>query len=470
MMSVNVFTGVLQLFTEKMNYLHHRDVSQDETNVRYSAELKGFTKGEKSFSKLIVRSDRHLWTQALQLLSTGKPQTTRSIREGSEETQPMILVDNECWICLKLKLTKRWTKLLNLQCLEKFGRSKSFCFPFIVNVKRSSKEYDTLIQKITGRSSTNHASKRGKTRVCSSSGHRWREHPVGKTQESGFPASCPKDDEVKSANIVLIPLYPAAADQLYNSVGYSPDHHDNKPCAQVDLDVDGVERTSDESIGNNKPTALLCISLRNASTNSSYALSTGEDLGRWCITFVPKVHQTKIVEFFFIACLTGHTPQALLGQTLDSFIHPSDSRHLSQWLSVDALNGKNETEKEADTLECRWRCANCTYTWLSISRVRSTQVLDQNTAPSISNNLHFYRLTWLSGPTDLEGFFEPISMSPVAVRSGSLSVSSDAMDEWCREMRFRWVFRVVSTKMSRLVSSVLNIGSVVMGGHHICTE
>ncbi|KAG5453820.1 hypothetical protein CSKR_113156 [Clonorchis sinensis] len=243
--------------------------------------------------------------------------------------------------------------------------------------------------------------------------------------------------KVKSANIVLIPLYPAAADQLYNSVGYSPDHHDNKPCAQVDLDVDGVERTSDESIGNNKPTALLCISLRNASTNSSYALSTGEDLGRWCITFVPKVHQTKIMEFFFIACLTGHTPQALLGQTLDSFIHPSDSRHLSQWLSVDALNGKNETEKEADTLECRWRCANCTYTWLSISRVCSTQVLDQTTAPSISNNLHFYRLTWLSGPTDLENFFEPISMSPVAVRSGSLSVSSDAMDEWCREMRFR---------------------------------
>ncbi|KAG5453821.1 hypothetical protein CSKR_113155 [Clonorchis sinensis] len=103
------------------------------------------------------------------------------------------------------------------------------------------------------------------------------------------------------------------------------------------------------------------------------------------------------------------------------------------------LNGKNETEKEADTLECRWRCANCTYTWLSISRVRSTQVLDQTTAPSISNNLHFYRLTWLSGPTDLEGFFEPISMSPVAVRSGSLSVSSDAMDEWCREMRFRGI-------------------------------
>ncbi|TGZ58780.1 hypothetical protein CRM22_009445 [Opisthorchis felineus] len=437
MMNVNAFTGVLQLFTEKSNYLHHRNGSQDETKVRYSAELKGFMNGEKSFSKLIVRSDRHLWTQALQHLNTGKTQTARSIREGTEETQPMIFADNECWICLKLKLTKKWTKLLNLQCLEKFGRSKSFCFPFIVNVKRNSKEYDTLIQKITGRSSTHHASKMWKTRPCSSFGQRRREHPVGKTHESRFPTPCPNDDEVKSANIVLIPLYPAAADQLHNSVGYSPDHHDNKPCAQVDLDVDSVERTSDESIGNNKPTALLCMSLRNASTNSSCVLSTGEDLGRWYITFVPKVHQNKIVEFFLIARLTGHTPQALLGQTLDSFIHPSDSRRLSQWLSVEALNEKNESEKETDTLECRWLCANCTYTWLSISRVCSSQVLDQRTAPSTPNNLHFYRLTWLSGPTDLEDFFEPISRFPFAVRPGSLSASSDAMDNWCREMRFR---------------------------------
>ncbi|OON23566.1 hypothetical protein X801_00522, partial [Opisthorchis viverrini] len=437
MMSVNTFTGVFQLFTEKLNYSHHRDGSQDETSVRYTKELRGFMKGEKSFSKLIVRSDRHLWTQALQLLNTGKTPITRSIREGTEETQPMILVDNECWICLKLKLTKRWTKLLNLQCLEKFGRSKSFSFPFIVNVKRNSKEYDTLIQKITGRSSRNQASKRGRTRVCSSLGHRGREHAVGKTQESGFLAPCSKDDEVKSTNIVLIPLYPAASDQLHNSVSYSSEHHDNKSCAQVDLDLDSVERTSDECIGNNKPTALLCMSLRNASTNSSCALSAGDDLGRWYITFVPKVHQTKIVEFFFIACLTGHTPQALLGQTLDSFIHPSDSRRLSQWLSADASNGKNEMEKEADTLECRWRCANCTYTWLSISRVCSTQVLDQRTTTQpIQNNLHFYRLTWLSGPTDLENFFDPISVSPVAVRSDSLSLSSEAMDKWCREMRF----------------------------------
>ncbi|CAH8584650.1 unnamed protein product [Dicrocoelium dendriticum] len=210
-------------------------------------------------------------------------------------------------------------------------------------------------------------------------------------------------------SLVLWPLYPAAFTLLTEKLGGNcePD--------AVDLDVDFTELLEQKFNFPNTSapiTALLYLSL------SKHLLAPGSsassiELKHWFTRAAPELTASIVVEVFSIVRLLGYPPHTLVNKSLDSLVHPSDSQALNRWLL-----GTGNEDADANEIVCRWRCANSSYTWLSITRLRdstaSTQKADaseQRYQPSTLSNTSSYRLTWLAGPQTLKGFYDPISVT-----------------------------------------------------------
>lgn len=122
---------------------------------------------------------------------------------------------------------------------------------------------------------------------------------------------------------MLWPMYPASMEV---------DRPKTLPSVDMDADTTSSDRNEigSRSIGN-PITALLCVAMSER-VLSPQAFFERAQLRNWLVRAWPHWHRELMTELFGIVRMLGHTPQALVNQSLDSLVHPSDSSRLGRWL------------------------------------------------------------------------------------------------------------------------------------------